>query len=220
MVEVKEIEPSALGFGGARRHQPTPTSNVMSRSIRTLIVFLSIFPAQSLSATPHLALGLAPLDRGLSIWYTGQKIWIGAELDRFELSSNKEIIPDPYRSFATPEPPWDAVDHLTRRIRWSVTVQRSLFLDSPTPFVYFRFFFGLTHEEWEHYYHNNWSDFGPELGVGLLWGPFRQASLIIRQGIALEESDKQTPINKGRTHDRLTSTVRLQEARLIALLHF
>lgn len=185
-----------------------------------LSVLLSVLTVAPLSADTRLALGLAPLDRGFSVWYTGQKTWIGAELDRFELSSNREIMPEPYRSFTSPEPPWDAVDHLTRRIQGSIIVQRSLRSSSPTPFAYFRLFFGIMHEEWESYYHDNSSNFGSEFGIGFLWRPYTKASLMLRQGIALEATDKQTPINRGRTFDRITSTIRLQRTRLLLLLHF
>jgi len=130
------------------------------------LIAVLIWAAPSWGGRP--AFGLAPFDQGFSLWFVGEKTWVGGELDRLELSWSEEVIPDPYREYVNPEPPWDAVDHRTRRIRWSVTIKRLLSQDEVAPFVYLRFYLGLTHAEWEYYYHDNWSDVGPELGAGAL----------------------------------------------------
>lgn len=145
---------------------------------------------------------------------------MGGELDRLELSWSEEVIPDPYREYVNPEPPWDAVDHRTRRIRWSVTIKRLLSQDEVAPFVYLRFYLGLTHAEWEDYYHDNWSDVGPEFGVGVLWHPLKRVSVAIRQGLALEANDKRRPVDRFFVDDRHTTVIRLQETRLLVLISF
>ena len=192
--------------------------------MRIVLLLLALLPFAGDASAGVLrvrpAFGLAPLDRGLSLWFVGEKTWVGGELDRLELSWDEEIIPDPYREYAWPEPPWDAVNHLTRRIRWSVTIKRLLSQAPVAPFVYLRLYVGLTHAEWEHYYHDNWSDVGPELGIGILWHPLKRASVAVRQGWAWEENDKRRPVDRYYIDDRHTTVIRLQETRLLVLYHF
>jgi len=168
------------------------------------------------------AFGLAPLDRGVSLWLHGDKTFLGFELDRFELTWNKELVPEPYREYANPQPPWQGVDHLTRRIRASLTVKRLLSSAEVAPFVYLRLYVGLTHDKWEYYYHHNWTAAGPELGVGILFSPLKRASVAVRQGWAWEENDKTRP---GASYpyysdDRTPTVIRLQPTRLLVLWHF
>ena len=165
------------------------------------------------------AFGLVPLDRGFSLWLVGPKVWVGVELDRLELTWAEEVIPDLYRDYIN-NPPFDAVDYKTRRIRWSATFKRLLSQAEVAPFVYARLYIGLTHAEWEYYYHDNWSDVGPELGIGMLWRPFKRASVAIRQGWAWEENDKRRPVDRFYVDDRHTTVIRLQEAHLLVLYHF
>ena len=192
----------------------------MIRYVFILSVAILILATASFGASTRLAVGLAPLDRGLSIWYTGQRMWIGAELARFQLSSNKEVIPTHLRDEIHPEPPWGTVDRLTRRVHCSLVVQRFFSSDPFASFAYFRYYVNLNHEEWEYYYHNNWTDFGPELGIGFSWRPLSRASLMLRQGITLEAKHRSPTYRHRRDVSRYTLTVRLQETRLAVLFHF
>ncbi len=187
--------------------------------MKIVLVVIGLLIAAEMSAA-RLALGLAPLDRGLSVWLTGEKTWVGVELNRFELSSNSETIPVYLRDYVASDAPWDGVDHLTRRVGGAVTVQRFLSLDMVAPFVYLRFYLGISHEEWGHYYHDNWTEAGPEVGGGILWCPVRRVGLMVWQGVTVEESDRRNPIDRRYVSDRSTRTVRLQETRLLFLFRF
>ena len=174
-------------------------------------------------AAADLAVGLAPLDRGVSLWLAGERTWVGFELDRFELTQNKELVPDEFREYASPEPPWRAVDHLTRRIRASLTVGWLLSQAEVAPFVYLRLYAGVSHNEWENYYHDNGSAVGPELGMGALGRPLKRAAVALRQGWAWEKSEDPWPgagFYYDDSDDRLTTAVRLQPARLLVLIYF
>ena len=85
---------------------------------------------------------------------------------------------------------------------------------------YLRFYLGISHEEWGHYYHDNWTEAGPEVGGGILWCPVRRVGLMVWQGVTVEESDRRNPIDRRYVSDRSTRTVRLQETRLLFLFRF
>ena len=183
-------------------------------------LLLLLWPSVALA---EVALGMAPLGRGLTLWIGGEKTIVGFGMDHFQLSWNEEIMPDEIREYAKPwDTPWEPVDHLTRHIGYSLTVKRLLSTDEVAPFIYGRFYVELIHEEWEYYYHDNGANAGPELGWGARWRPLKRTAVFLRQGWAWEEKDRTTKdgyFNHG--YDGRTDTaVRMQETLLLVLIYF
>ena len=92
---------------------------------------------EPIATRTQVAIGLAPLDRGMSLWLVRPKTWVGVELERFELTWEERLRRDPDHNGMYYGPP---IDRLTRWIHAAVTVQRQIAQGPVFRFVYLRLY--------------------------------------------------------------------------------
>ncbi len=177
------------------------------RIVMLLLIALALPSWAEPARRTQAALGLAPLDRGVSLWLVQPKTMIGVELERFELTWS-ELQPPSFISAPN--------ENLTRFVRVSVSIKRFLYRDM---FIYLRAYGQITHNEWdldgqsvEDY---NGGHNGPEIGFGY-WLPFSERfGILVRQGVAWEKSDQRLRDK----NNKETTALRLQAARLLMLFN-
>ena len=161
----------------------------------------------------YAAIGLSVLDRGISLWLVRPKTMLGLELDYLELTWDEVT----YASSVGP------VKHRTSRVRAALTLKRQVSQGQVSKFVYLTVYGEDVDDEWKEGVRLNGGNNGPEIGLGGLWRPMKKVSVSIRQGWAFEKGEKLAIVSDNFSPENTsteTFAIRMQETRLLVLLHF
>ena len=175
----------------------------------------SLLLAQDEPKPPKVAVGLAPLDRGISVWLLRQESMWGLELDGIEKTWDR---PDPIVCEFFEDNERCEYDEYVFSIYGSLTAKRIFSPGKFSKLTYLSFYVEHYHRDWYEALFSE-SALGLEGGLGILWKPIEQMSLSLRQGVAVgfyENAHAQEQPG----HDIERFGIELVQPRLLVLVYF
>ena len=170
-----------------------------------LVLILFVLPSPALA---EISLGIAPLDRGISVWKVWPKTLASFEVKVHHLSRENDIL-----SGLENPPPREHQD-----LRFDLSAHFLLWKGPAQPLLYVNSYLQDKRSD----FRTNTSDqtrYGIEAGFGGLWKPLGKVGILLRQGIAAERSE--TILRTDDTEHSLQSElIRMYNARLFVLFHF
>ena len=170
---------------------------------------------EPMAARTRAAIGLAPLERGLSLWLVRPKTMAGLELDRFEWSKDRVF------EWSEPYPGREHIESFHFRV--SLAVQRTFTKGPMFQFGYLR----INHISYQAQAEasTNGGGTGFEGGWGILWRPWEKLAVSLRQGVVYEGYEEfrvDAPYLPGGfvVWDVDYYRLRMQKPRLWVLIHF
>lgn len=139
------------------------------------------------------ALGLAPLDQGVSLWLVRPKTLLGLELEHIESTWDDLIYVRPSRGGMPGYRVGNELNTKTSQIRVALTIKRVVSHRIVAMFGYLRFYAQNRFDDWGHGEAFNEAHNGFAVGVGGLWRPMPKVSVLLRQGFAFDAYDKTGP---------------------------
>lgn len=165
----------------------------MARHLALLILLLPAF------ASAEIALGIAPLDTGISVWKLSDHALVGFELKAHDLAWNND----------------GTADRQTRNICTDLSAHWVLSKGTVARLLYTNLYFEDARTELPTN-RTEKTGYGIEAGFGGWWKPMDRVSVLLRQGIAAEYNEKKL-IDDGSVESLKSKFLRMYNARLFIL---